>query len=384
MTSAPSKRLPSTAKKVTFTVVGLLVIIGAIITVWALEIKTVISTKWAQPPESVSTAAVKQENWPRALTSIGSLTAVQGVTVAAELDGKIVQVAFEAGSAVKAGDLLVKQDTSVEEAMLRSAVAAVELARVNLDRTRELLAKATVSQSQFDSDQATSTQAMAAADNIRATIAKRTIKAPFAGRLGIRLVNLGQNLKAGDAIVSLQALNPIFVDFYLPQEQLIQVRTDLPVRVSGDALGGKAMEGKITAISPDVDASTRNVRVEGTIQNPDEALHPGMYVDVAVELPGADQVLTIPATAVVYAPYGDTVFVVDEKTDDQGKKALIVRQQIIRLGSHKGDFVAVTSGLKVGDTVVTSGVFRLRPGGTVTVNNADAPDAQLAPKPADS
>jgi membrane fusion protein (multidrug efflux system) len=384
MTSAPSKRPPSIAKKVTFTVVVLLVVLGAIVVVKALQIKTIIGMKWAQPPESVSTAAAKQESWPRALTSIGSLTAVQGVTVAAELDGKIVQVAFEAGSAVKAGDLLVKQDTSVEEAQLRSAVAAVELARVNLDRTRELLSKATVSQSQFDSDQATSTQAMAAADNIRATIAKRTIKAPFAGRLGIRLVNLGQNLKAGDAIVSLQALNPIFVDFYLPQEQLIQVRAGLPVRISGDALGGKAMEGKITAISPDVDASTRNVRVEGTIQNPDETLHPGMYVDVAVDLPGADQVLTIPATAVLYAPYGDTVYVVDEKADSEGKKELVVRQLIVRLGVRKGDFVAVTSGLKAGDTVVTSGVFRLRPGGTVTVNNADAPNAQLAPKPSDS
>ncbi len=384
MTTAPSKRPTATWKKITFTVVILLVVVLAIFVVKALQVKSIMAMKWAQPPESVSTASVKKESWPRALTSIGSLTAVQGVTVAAELDGKIVQVAFEAGSAVKAGDLLVKQDTSVEEAQLRSAVAAVELARVNLDRTRELLAKATVSQSQFDSDSAIYTQAMAAADNIRATIAKRTIKAPFGGRLGIRLVNLGQNLKAGDAIVSLQALHPIFVDFYLPQQELMQVRTGQLVRISGDALGGKATEGKITAISPDVDASTRNVRIEGTIQNPDEALHPGMYVDVAVELPGADDVLTIPATAVLYAPYGDTVYVVEEKADDQGKKQLVVRQLIVRLGARKGDFVAVTSGLKAGETVVTSGVFRLRPGGAVTVNNAQAPDAQLAPKPSDS
>jgi membrane fusion protein (multidrug efflux system) len=162
------------------------------------------------------------------------------------------------------------------------------------------------------------------------------------------------------------------------------VKTGLPVRLGGDALGGQAMEGKITAISPDVDASTRNVRVEGTVANSAERLHPGMYVDVAVELPGSDGVLTIPETAILYAPYGDTVYIVDEKSDKDGKKELVVRQQIVRLGAHKGDFVAVTSGLKAGDTVVTSGVFRLRPGGTVTVNNSVAPNAELAPTPADS
>jgi len=205
--------MPSKSKKTTVTVVGLLLILGIIVLVKVLQVKTLMTMKFVQPPESVSTAKVMQETWQQALTSVGSLTAVQGVTVAAELDGKIVEVSFEAGSKVKAGDLLIRQDTSVEEAMLRSAEAGVELAKVNLDRTRELLAKATVSQSQFDSDGATYKQALAAADNIRATIAKRTIKAPFSGRLGIRLVNLGQNLKAGDSIVSLQALNPIYVDF---------------------------------------------------------------------------------------------------------------------------------------------------------------------------
>jgi membrane fusion protein (multidrug efflux system) len=377
--------MPSKSKKTTVTVVGLLLILGIIVLVKVLQVKTLMTMKFVQPPESVSTAKVMQETWQQALTSVGSLTAVQGVTVAAELDGKIVEVSFEAGSKVKAGDLLIRQDTSVEEAMLRSAEAGVELAKVNLDRTRELLAKATVSQSQFDSDGATYKQALAAADNIRATIAKRTIKAPFSGRLGIRLVNLGQNLKAGDSIVSLQALNPIYVDFYLPQQELAQIGTGLPVRLSGDALAEKSVEGKITAISPDVDASTRNVRVEATVENKSELLHPGMYIDVAVELPSSDKVLTIPATAVLYAPFGDTVYVVDEKSaGESGEKQLIVRQQIVRLGARRGDFVAVTSGLKAGDTVVTSGVFRLRPGGTVTVNNDEAPNAELSPKPNDS
>ena len=385
MNPSSSKPMPSKSKKTTVTVVGLLLILGIIVLVKVLQVKTLMTMKFVQPPESVSTARVMQETCQQALTSVGSLTAVQGVTVAAELDGKIVEVSFEAGSKVKAGDLLIRQDTSVEEAMLRSAEAGVELAKVNLDRTRELLAKATVSQSQFDSDGATYKQALAAADNIRATIAKRTIKAPFSGRLGIRLVNLGQNLKAGDSIVSLQALNPIYVDFYLPQQELAQIGTGLPVRLSGDALAEKSVEGKITAISPDVDASTRNVRVEATVENKSELLHPGMYIDVAVELPSSDKVLTIPATAVLYAPFGDTVYVVDEKSaGESGEKQLIVRQQIVRLGARRGDFVAVTSGLKAGDTVVTSGVFRLRPGGTVTVNNDEAPNAELSPKPNDS
>jgi membrane fusion protein (multidrug efflux system) len=377
------KKFPTWAK-VVLTALFLLVVVGVIVLVKGLQIKTLISSKFAQPLETVSTAEVKKESWQETLTSVGSLTAVQGVTVAAELDGKIVQVAFEAGAEVKAGDLLIKQDASVEEAQLRSAEASVDLANINLKRTKELFEKATVSQAQFDADGAAATQAAAAADNIRATIAKKTIKAPFAGRLGIRLVNLGQNLKAGDSIVSLQALNPIFVDFYLPQEQLAQIATGLTVRLSDQAVQGKPVEGKITAISPDIDASTRNVRVQATVENTAMLLHPGMYVDVEVDLPAVDKVLTIPATAILYAPYGDTVYVVDEKTDDKGEKQQIVRQQIVRLGTRRGDFVAVTAGLKAGDTIVSSGVFRLRPGSAVNVNNALVPESLLVPTPSDS
>ena len=377
--------MKSNPMKITLSALGLLLVLLLIGVVKWRQIVALQHANFAPPPETVSTSDARLESWPEVLTSVGSLSAVQGVTVAAELDGKIVQVDFEAGSAAKAGDVLVRQDTSVEEAMLRSAEAGVELARVNLERTRELLAKATVSQSQFDSDAATYKQAIAAADNIRATIAKKTIKAPFSGRLGIRLVNLGQSLKAGDAIVSLQALDPIFVDFYLPQSQLSQIAAGLAVRLSGDALASGSVEGKITAISPDVDAATRNVRVQATVANPGERLHPGMYVDVAVELPGADKVLAIPATAILYAPFGDSVYVVDRKPDGAaGSVQLVVRQQIVRTGPRRGDFVAVTSGLKAGDTIVTSGVFRLRPGGAVSVNNSEAPVAEHSPKPSDS
>jgi membrane fusion protein, multidrug efflux system len=372
------------AKKIIITFVSLVLVLGVIAGIKVLQIKKLISQKYQQPAESVSTAVVTGETWQETLTSVGSLTAVQGVTVAAELDGRIAQVDFEAGQSVKAGDVLLRQDTTVEEAELRSAQAAAHLARVNLARTNELLGKGTVSQSQADQDQATFDQSVAAADNIQATIDKKTIKAPFSGQLGIRLINLGQNLKAGDSIVSLQALNPIFVDFYLPQQQLAQLKTGLSVRVSGDSMAGRSVEGKLTAISPDVDPSTRNVRVQATIDNDGGILHPGMFVDIAVELPVTDKVLPIPATAVLYAPYGDSVYVVESKADDAGKKQLTVRQQIVRLGEQKGDFVAVTSGIKEGDTIVTSGVFKLRPGTPVVVNNSVAPDSKLAPTPGDS
>ncbi len=370
--------------KTFLTILGVVAVIAVIVGIKVLQISAMIHQKPPAQYVSVSTTEAKSESWQQTLTSVGSLTAVQGVTVAAELDGKITEIDFEAGSNVAAGDVLVRQDTSVEEAQLRSAEANVELSGVNLKRTKELLDKATVSQAQYDADAATSKQAAAAADNIRATIAKRTIKAPFAGRLGIRLVNLGQNLKAGDAIVSLQALNPIFVDFYISQDEMGPLATGLQVRLSGDGVSA-GIVGKITAISPDIDASTRNVRVQATVDNAAGHLRPGMYVNVAVELPVVDKVLTIPATAVLFAPFGDTVYVVDSAVDkDSGEKGLVVRQQIVRLGARKGDFVVVLSGLKAGDTIVTSGVFRLRPGAAVKVNNSVAPDAQLAPKTSDS
>jgi membrane fusion protein (multidrug efflux system) len=333
----------------------------------------------------VTTAQVQAQSWAPVLTAVGSLTAVQGVTVASELDGKILALEFTAGQTVKAGDVLVRQDVRAESAQLRSAEAAVDLAKLNLGRSKELLAKATISRAQMDSDNVAYQQAVAAADNLRATIDKKTIRAPFAGRLGVRLVNLGQFLKAGDAIVSLQALNPIFADFYLPQQELARVAIGQAVRLSGDAFPDQGVEGVVTAINPDVDTATRNVRIQATVQNPGERLRPGMFVNVAVELPKGDPLLVIPATAVLYAPYGNTVFVVEDRADAKtGRTTKVVRQQVVRLGVTRGDFVAVTTGLKAGETVATSGVFRLRPGHAVSVDNTLAPDAQLAPKPNDS
>ncbi len=374
-------------KKTTITIGSLICLIGLLAGIKILQFQSMFAASAAAtlPPEPVTTAVVTQEAWAPTIDAIGSLTAVQGVTVAAELDGKIVHIAFEPGSTVKAGDLLLQQDTSTEEAQLRSAEASVALARINLERARELKAQSTIAQSELDSADAQSKQSTAQADNIRTTINKKTIRAPFDGRLGIRLVNLGQSLKSGDAIVSLQSLDPIFVNFLLPQQRLSQLARDLVVRVTSDAVPGQVMEGRITAINPDVDSATRNVRVQATLANSAEHLHPGMFANVSVVLPSTDEILAIPATAVLYAPYGNSVFVVEQKKDSPtGQSAQVVRQQLVRLGVRRGDFVAVTSGLKAGETVVTTGVFKLRNGIAVTVDNSLAPDAQLAPHPSDS
>lgn len=374
-------------KRLSITVGSLVFLVGLLAGIKVLQFQTMFAASAAMtiPPEPVTTAQVQPEAWAPTIDSVGSLAAVQGVNVAAELDGKIVRITFEPGSTIKEGDLLVQQDTSTEEAQLRSAEASVTLARLGLTRAHELIAQSTISQSELDAAEAQAKQAVAQADNIRATIAKKTIRAPFAGRLGIRLVNLGQSLKAGDPIVSLQALDPIYANFLLPQQRLADLSRDLVVRVTSDALPpNEVVEGRITAINPDVDSATRNVRVQATLANPHERLHPGMFVKVSVVLPRTDHVLVIPSTAVLYAPYGDSAFVVEEKKNDQGAAGKVVRQQVVRLGEHRGDFVVVTSGLAAGETVVTTGVFKLRNGAAVTVDNRLAPEVQLAPNPNDT
>ena len=344
-----------------------------------------IGSQSTPPPETVTTAVVRSESWEALIASVGSLEAVQGVMLTAELPGKVVRIAFEPGTKVQAGDLLLQQDTSSEEALLRAAKATVALTKIALERSSKLLGKKAVAQAKYDSDDAQYKQAVAQIDGIRASIRKKTIRAPFAGSLGIRLVNLGQNLNEGEPIVSLQTIDPIFVNFSLPQQQLAQVKPDLKVRVTTDALPGQAIEGEITAISPEIDAATRNIRVQATVANSQERLRPGMFVNVAVVLPSREEVLAIPTTAVLYAPYGDTVFVVDAKTSEKGLEPVnVVRQKIVQLGEKRGDFVASLSGLDKGETIVSTGVFKLRNGQAVVVDNTLAPAFKLAPKPEDS
>ncbi len=367
-------------KRIILAIAGLIVVIAVLGTIKALQIGAMVDQgkKFVPPPETVSTAVVRAESWETALTSVGTLTAVQGVTVAAELPGKVVQIAFEAGAATAKGNLLIRQDTSSEEAQLPGALAQAKLARINLQRNDQLLKDGVISQADHDQAVATFRQGESQVETIRASIAKKTIRAPFAGRLGIRQVNLGQILKEGDPIVTLQALDPIYVDFTLPQQQLPQLHKGLAARVTTDALPGETIEGRITAINPQVDAETRNIKVQATVGNRAEKLRPGMFVNVAVGLPVRQQVLAIPATAVLYAPYSDSVFVVENAKEGKGK---VLRQQFVRLGTKRGDFVAVTGGLKEGEAVVSTGVFKLRNGQAVVVDNRLNPPFQQAPRP---
>jgi len=371
-------------KKIIFTIIGLLIMIGLLGGIKGLQIDRMIAqgSQSVPPPETVTTTVVRPDSWESRLTAVGSLAAVQGVMVTAELSGKIVRIAFEPGTRVKAGDLLVQQDTSSEAAQLRAVEANVALAKLNLERLKKLLERRTVAQSQYDNAEAQYKEGVAQADGIRALIAKKNIRAPFAGRLGIRLVNLGQILNEGEPIVSLQSIDPIFVNFSLPQQQLAKVQTGLTVRITSDTLPGEVIEGKITAISPEVDAATRNIRIQATLANHQERLRPGMFANVSVVLPAAKNVLAVPATAVLYAPYSDSVFVVDEKKDANNEQpGLVVRQQVVELGEKRGDFVAVVSGLEAGETIVSTGAFKLRNGQAVVVDNTLAPEFKLAPKP---
>jgi membrane fusion protein, multidrug efflux system len=367
-------------KRLILTTIGLVILIAVLAAVKALQIGAMIDQgkMFVPPPETVTSTEVRADSWETTLTAVGTLNAVQGVTVAAELVGKVVKIAFEAGTPVRKGDILLRQDTSSEEAQLPGALAQVELTRTSLERMNQLFAKNLISQAERDNAVAAAEQAQAQAENIRATIAKKTIRAPFSGHLGIRQVNLGQMLREGDPIVTLQSLDPIYVDFTLPQQQLSLVRPGLTVEVTTDALPGETLEGRITAINPLVDAETRQIRVQATVGNRGEKLRPGMFVNAAVGLPARQEVLAIPATAVLYAPYGDSVFIIEDAAD---KKEKVLRQQFVRLGAKRGDCVAVASGVKEGEMVVSTGVFKLRNGQSVVVDNTLAPDFQKAPTP---
>lgn len=366
---------------------GIIVLIGGLAGIKYLQIErmTAYGDNFVPPPEVVTTATAQKDSWESFLTAVGSLEAVQGVVITAELKGKVVRIAFEPGSMVKAGDLLVQQDTSVELAQLRAAKAALMLAKINFERIKKLVSNNTVSQSDFDNADAQFKEAEAQVDNIRAVIAKKTIRASFSGRLGIRQVNLGQTLNEGDEIVSLQSLDPIYVNFLLPQQRLSQVKPGLTIRMTTDAFPGQVISGRITAINPQVDAATRNIRIQATVANPKERLRPGMYVNVSVVLPERIDVIAIPATSVLYAPYGDSVFVVEKKKNNETKpSALVLNQKFVRLGEKRGDYVSVVYGLKQGETVVSTGVFKLRNGQAVLIDNTLSPDFKQMPKPADA
>ena len=362
-------------------VLGLVIVIAALGGTKFLQISAMIKQgkSFVPPPQTVTSAQVKAETWGSDLTAVGTLTAVQGVTVAAELAGKVVKIGFEPGTRVKQGELLVQQDITSEEAQLPGLLAQVKLAQTELARADQMSTAQIISQSDHDKAVAAYDQAVAQANNLRAVIGKKTIRAPFSGYLGIRQVNLGQMLREGDPIVTLQNLSPIFVDFSLPQQELARLSLGQAVQVTCDALPGKTITGRVTTINPLVDSATRNIKIQATLTNQDAKLRPGMFVNVAVVLPEPLHVLAIPATAVLYAPYSDSVFVLEDDQNNKGGKKL--RQQFVQLGAKRGDFVAATSGLKEGESIVSTGVFKLRNGQAAVIDNKLEPDFQQSPKP---
>ncbi len=366
------------------TILGLLLLIGVLAGLKITQFQAMAEAgKAMKPPaEVVSSTVIKREQWEQTLRSVGTLEAVRGVTITAEFSGRIDQILFNSGSHVEQGALLLQQNIDAEKAQLRAAEASLALAKANLARSQELLTKRVVSQAQYDAADAEYKLAQAQVENIQVTIDKKSIKAPFAGRLGIRKVNLGQDIQKGQAIVTLQTANPMLVNFSFPQQQLADLALGLEVRVTSDAVPGHSYSGKITAINPEVNAQSRNVLVQAQLDNDNDKLLPGMFAVASVVMPEQRSVLSVPLTAIRYATFGDSIFVLEGSQGDDGEKTLTATQQFVQLGEARGDFVELLEGAQEGSVVATAGLFKLRNGAPVAVNNKVVPNFEHDPAPA--
>ena len=364
----------------------LLILVTALGFVKFRQVKSAIAagSSFQPPPTAVTSLVAKQEQWSGTLSLIGSAEAVQGVTIAADLPGIVDKIHFESGQQVHKGDVLVELDTRQEHAQLASLEAQRDLAKVNYARMDGLVKAGVISRMEYD--QATSQQKASEANvnEIKAAIDRKTIRAPFSGVLGIRKVNLGQYLAGGGAIVTLQALDPIYVNFGVPQQTAAQIHVGRTLHVTTENAASKVFSGRVTAIDSVVDETTRNLQVQATLPNPGGTLHPGMFVQVEVVSGAPQSVIALPTSAINYAPYGDSVYVISDMKDPKGQTYRGVRQQFVKIGPSRGDQVAILSGVKPGDEVVTSGVFKLRNGAAVQVNNKVQPGNNPAPKPEDS
>lgn len=374
------------AKRMVLMLVVLAALIGGLGFVKFRQVESAIAAgaSYQPPPTAVTTVVAQKETWPSTLSVIGTAAAIQGMTVSADLPGTIDKIHFESGQWVKEGDILVELDTRQERAQLANLEAQRDLAKVNYDRAQQLVKAGVISRSDYDSATAQQKATEAQVGDIRAGIARKTIRAPFSGSLGIRQVSLGQYLAAGQAIVSLQSLSPIYVNFGVPQQETPKVIPGHVLRVTNGDLPGMAFTGRIIALDSVINEQTRNIQVQAIVTNKDNKLRPGMFVQVELPLGQPRQVIPLPASAINYAPYGDSVFVVSEMKDAKGNTYRGVRQQVIKVEGSRGDQVAITSGINPGDEIVSSGVFRLRNGAPVQVNNTVKPENSASPKPEDS
>ncbi|CAN5924641.1 efflux RND transporter periplasmic adaptor subunit [soil metagenome] len=356
---------------------GLLLLVGALVAIKFTQISGLINMgkeaqKAGPPPEVVATAVAKDDTWENALSSVGTISPFKGVSVSNEVPGVVTAIRFESGAVVKQGDVLVELDSSVERAQLAAVDARRELAKVNAGRSRALVASNSIPKAQLDNDEALVKSSQSDVSALQAQIARKIVRAPFAGRLGIRAVNLGQYLNPGTAITSLESMDSVFVDFTLPQQNLADVAVGSVVRVTLEGDAAAPFDGVVKAVDPAVDSTTRSIKVRASIPNQKEQLRAGMFANVTVVLAQQRSYVTVPATAIVHASYGDSVFVVEDKK---------ARQQFVRTAGARGDFVAIADGVKAGQEIVTAGAFKLRNGGGVTVNNSVPSNPQLAPRP---
>lgn len=372
-------------KKIIFAV-SLLVLTGVLV-------GFVVLTKLAQfgsgdeatggpPPETVSTYVVERQIWERGIDAVGTVEPIQGVVLENEVAGVVRSINFKNGEAVRENDILVQLDISVEEAQLRAAKADLSLAEVEFKRNQRLRESGNIPQSQLDRAVAELERAKAEVENIEAIIDRKTIRAPFDGRTGIRRINLGQFLSSGAPIVTLQAYNRVYINFSLPQKKLGQIDKGLTIEVSSDSFAEESFSGMITAISPQIDPVTRSIEVQGTIENTGDKLRSGLFVRVRIKLPEDDEVLAVPTTAILYAPYGNSVYrVLESEEAASGKR---VDQSFVRISRRLGDFVAIEEGLKEGDIIVSAGAFKLRNKAPVRVDNELAPEPEKRPTPPNS
>lgn len=380
-------------------IVGIVVVIVTLGAIKGAQIGKMIGfgkqmEKDGPPPEAVSTAVADEQAWEGTLTSVGSVASSKGVALAADVPGVVTRIHFESGGTVKQGDILVELDSNVERSQLATALARKQLANTTLGRTRALAEKGAISPAQLDADEASLRTSTTDVETIQAQIAKKTIRAPFAGKLGIRSVNLGQYLQPGTPITVLETEENVKVDFTLPQQRLGEVKVGMPVRITlenaeaADASAPPTLDGAIAAVDPTVDATTRTIKLRADVKDGDK-LRPGMFVQVAVILPEKATSVTVPSTAVVHAPYGDSVFVVEEKKPDapglrttpDGKPVKVARQQFVRVGNARGDFVSINDGVKKGEEIVSAGAFKLRNNAPITIEKTNQTQPQLAPRP---
>ncbi|MGA2694821.1 MAG: efflux RND transporter periplasmic adaptor subunit [Terriglobales bacterium] len=373
-------------KRMLFMLAVVVLVLGGLGFVKFRQIKTAIAmgASFQPPPTAVTTTIAKQETWPPTLSVIGTVAAIHGVTVSADLPGTVDKIHFESGQWVHEGDILVELDTRQERAQLAEMEAQSELAKITYGRTEQLVQQGVLAKTEFDNANSQQKVTEGQVAEIKATIARKTIRAPFSGVLGIRQVNLGQYLAAGGAIVSLQSLNPIYVNFGVPQGTTGKLQSGRTVNITTDDLPGVRFDGKINALDSVIDESTRNIQIQATIPNAQNRLRPGMFVKVSLPLGASQRVIALPASAINYAPYGDSVYIVTDMKDPKGNTYRGVRQQVIKLQGARGDQVGVISGVNPGDEIVTSGVFRLRNGAAVVINNKIQPENNPAPKPEDS